>query len=144
MTISEKVAFLKGLMEGLDVDASSKEGKLFHAILDTLEEIALTVDSQDTAIDELTKTIEDIDDDLDALETEVYGDDDFDDFEDYGEDEDELYEVTCPSCGDTFKVSEDMLDDGETTCPACGQTLEFDLQIDQDSDKDENNQPIQF
>lgn len=144
MTVTEKVAYLKGLMEGLDVDSASKEGKLFHAILETLEEMALEVDDNSKVLDDIAGIVEVLDDDLSELESVVYGDDYDDDDFDFDEDEDELYEVTCPECSTTFKVSEDMLDDGETVCPSCGQSLEFDLQIDQTEDKDDPNKPIKF
>ena len=58
-------------------------------------------------------------------------DDDDDDFE-YDEDlyeGDDVYEVTCPTCGETFEVDDVMLDEGEINCPECGELLEFDLQI---------------
>lgn len=145
MTITEKVSYLKGLMEGLSIDSASKEGKVFHAILDTLQEMALSIEENSKVIDDMTEAVEMIDDDLTAVENMVYGDDNDDDF-DFGsddEDNDEVYEVTCPECGETFKVNEDMLDDGETVCPSCGQSLEFDLQIDQPND-DSNNEPIRF
>ncbi len=144
VTVTEKVAYLKGLMEGLEVDSTSKEGKLFHAILDTLEEIALSVDENTKVIDDLADAIDAVDEDLSLLEDDYYGEE-FDD-SDFAEldDEDELYEVTCPECGKTFKVSENMLDDGETVCPSCGQTLEFDLQIDSPDDDPDKDKPIQF
>ena len=44
MGISEKVAYLKGLMEGMNLNADSNEGKLFLAIADVLDEIALEVE----------------------------------------------------------------------------------------------------
>ncbi len=144
MTITEKVSYLKGLMEGLSIDSLSKEGKVFHAILDTLQEMALSIEENSKVIDEMTEAVEMIDDDLTAVENMVYGDDDNDSFNfDDDEEDDDIYEVTCPECGKTFKVSEDMLDDGETVCPSCGQSLEFDLQIDPSSD-DPDNEPIHF
>ena len=40
MTTSEKVAYLKGLAEGLGVDKETKEGRILDAILDILEDVA--------------------------------------------------------------------------------------------------------
>ena len=40
MEISEKVAYLKGLAEGLNLDTESKEGKLIAAIIDVLDDMA--------------------------------------------------------------------------------------------------------
>ena len=75
-----------------------------------------------------------IDDDLQDVEDALYDEDDEDDDEDYFDDYDEfddeaepLYEVQCPTCGDTICVDESMLCEGEIDCPNCGEKLEFDL-----------------
>ena len=45
MTISEKVAYLKGLAEGLNLDTEkSKEGKLISVMIGILEELAMSVE----------------------------------------------------------------------------------------------------
>ena len=41
MEITEKVAYLKGLADGLGLDAESKEGKVLLAMIDVLDDIAL-------------------------------------------------------------------------------------------------------
>jgi len=43
MEITEKVAYLKGLMEGMELDTEKKEGKLLAAIIDVLDDIALEI-----------------------------------------------------------------------------------------------------
>ena len=146
MTITEKVAYLKGLMEGLEIDETSKEGKIFKAILDVLDDMALTVEDLDSSVDELSDMVDALDEDLGTVEEDLYGtdeddeddEDEDDDFEEGDEELDldgaELYEVTCPSCGETFNVSEETLDAGETKCPSCGQALEFDLDIGEDGE----------
>ena len=53
MGISEKVAYLKGLMEGMNLNADSNEGKLFLAIADVLDEIALEVEDLTDEVMEL-------------------------------------------------------------------------------------------
>ena len=40
MTTIEKVAYLKGLFEGMEIDESTKEGKLLKAVVDVLGELA--------------------------------------------------------------------------------------------------------
>ena len=144
MTITEKVAYLKGLMEGLGVDESTKEGKLMKTVLDILDDMALSIEDLDAGIDELSEMVDAIDEDLGAVEEDLYEDedDDDDDEDDYDEEleldeDDELYEVTCPTCNLTFTITEEMLDAGETKCPECGQALEFDLDIGEDEDSDE-------
>ena len=131
MTILEKVAYLRGLSEGLGIDESSKEGRVLKAIIDVLDDISLTVTDLEDDVAELSDGLDEIDEDLGALEEEFYGDecDDECSCEDDDDEDDELYEVTCPACGDSIYVNEEMLDEGETTCPGCGETLEFDLDI---------------
>ena len=118
MTISEKVAYLKGLAEGLAVDETSKEGKLFATTLDILSDLAVTVEDLDDAVAELTEQVDTIDEDLDTLEGEFYDD----------EDDDSLFEVSCPNCEEDFYVDEAELLDGSVDCPACGEHLDFDIE----------------
>ena len=37
-----------------------------------------------------------------------------------------MYEVCCPSCGDTILLNDSILEEGSMECPNCGETLEFD------------------
>lgn len=126
MTITEKVAYLRGLAEGMKLDSSTNEGKLTLAIIDTLDDIALTVSDLEDTVAELSAQVDEIDDDLGSVEEDLYGDED----DECGCDEDEetLYEVECPSCGDVICLDEEMLDEGEIDCPNCGEKLEFDFE----------------
>ena len=125
MTITEKVAYLRGLAEGMKLDSSTNEGKLTLAIIDTLDDIALTVSDLEDTVAELSAQVDEIDDDLGELEGEVYSDGCDDEDEDF---DDTLYEVECPSCGDIICLDEEMLDEGEIDCPNCGEKLEFDFE----------------
>ena len=89
MGISEKVAYLKGLMEGMNLNADSNEGKLFLAIADVLDEIALEVEDLTDEVMELGDGLDVISDDLGDVEDIVY-DEDEDDYEDEEDDEDDL------------------------------------------------------
>ena len=133
MTITEKVAYLKGLAEGMKMDSSTNEGKLLLAMIDALDDIALTVSDLEDTVAELSAQVDEIDDDLGAVEEDLYGDEDD---ECCGEDEDfedTLYEVECPSCGDIICLDEEMLDEGEIDCPNCGEKLEFDFEDEDES-----------
>lgn len=143
MTVTERVAYLKGLLEGLELDSSSKEGKLFSAIVDVLDDIAFEVSDLQDVIGEIGEQVDMIDEDLDVLEEIVYEDDDdcdcdCDDDCDCGccDDDEDLYEVVCPSCGDGIYLDEGMIEEGEMDCPNCGEHLEFDFD-DEDEDEDE-------
>ena len=92
MTLTEKVAYLKGLAEGLNLDENAKETKLFNAMFDILEEMALTVNEIDEDLATVEEYVECIDEDLDELEEFIYEDDDFCDCGcDCCDDDDELY-----------------------------------------------------
>ncbi len=119
--ITERVAYLKGLMNGLDIDPATKEGKLFTAILDVLDEMALSIVDVEESYDELQEVVDAIDEDLGELEQDFYDEDEC------GCCDDEEYEIVCPNCGDSIYVDYDMLQEGEMECPNCGEHLEFDL-----------------
>lgn len=123
MTLTEKAAYLKGLAEGLKLDEDKPETKLMKAIIDVIDDLALTTSDLEDSIALINEQVDAIDEDLDELEGYVYDDDDCDcccDDEDY-------YEVECPACGEVICIDEDILDDGSIDCPACGETLEFDF-----------------
>lgn len=142
MTNSEKAAYIRGLMEGMDLDPNAKETKLFNAIVDLLDDLSLSVEEMEDAYDELSGQVDEIDEDLGELEEEFYDideDEDDDDDDAWEDDEDECYyEVTCPKCGDIIELNEEMLDEGSIDCPNCGETLEFDLEEDDSCDCGEN------
>lgn len=126
MTVTEKVAYLKGLMEGLSMDETSKEGKILKAVVDVLDDLAMSVEDLEDYTAELTEQVDAVDEDLDALENDFYGECDCcDDDED-----EEYYDITCPSCGDEFSVDEETLLEGGIECPNCGEHLEFDVECD--------------
>lgn len=132
MTICGKVAYLKGLVDGLGVDENTKEGKIFKAMIDILDELALSVDELEDAFIEIGEQVDALDEDVNNIIDDCYdlSDDDCEDC-----DNDELYDVVCPSCKEVVCIDEDILNKGEISCPSCGELLEFDLDdIEVDSD----------
>lgn len=125
MSMGESVSYLKGLAEGLNIDKSTSEGKLLLAIVDVLDDMAAEIAEIEEAADEQAELLDIIDEDLGSLEEDFYGDEDEDDDEDCCDGD--LYEVTCPNCGDEIYLDEDMLLEGNTNCPNCGEKLEFDF-----------------
>lgn len=124
MTISEKVAYLKGLAEGLDLDTGkSKEAKLISVMIGILEEIGLELDSIGEVVDELGEELDAVSDDLSDVEEVVFdeGDEDF-----YDEDED-FFEVECPSCGEDLVIDAAVLESGVVECPGCHDKFALDL-----------------
>ena len=123
MNYSDKIGYLKGLIDGLGIPADSNEGKVYAAIVSALEELVSAVsdledhaESVDDGMDELMESVAD-------LEDVVYEDSDEEE-EDDGED---VYFVKCPTCGEEIVLEEDMLDKPGIQCPACGEDLEFEF-----------------
>ena len=140
MTVTEKVAYLKGLVEGLDFDADKKETKVINAVLDVLEDLALAVSDLDDEMAVVTEQLDAVDEDLADLEEVFYEElDDCDcDCDDCDCDCDEdMYEVVCPNCGELIYFDEEIIDEGKAECPACGEVLEFDCECDCDCCEDE-------
>ena len=132
MGVSEKVAYLKGLMEGLKIDADSDNGKMFQAIIDVLDEVALEIEDLTDEVMEVGDGLDVVSDDLADIEEMVYDDEDEDD------DEDEpVYMTTCPECEEEIYFDEDYLEDGVVVCPNCGAKLEFDAEDLTDDEDDE-------
>lgn len=137
MKLTEKSAYVKGLMEGMQLSNETNEGKVLYAVVDLLADLSEKVQNlQENAVavsDELDE-IEEVLDGLEECIDELYDDDDIYDFssddedDDYDfDDENPEYEVTCPKCGEVVVVDEDTLLEGETSCPKCGESLEFEF-----------------
>ena len=152
MTLSEKVAYLKGVAEGLKFDPEkTNEGKLISIMMDILEHIALNSEENDDSIQALADQLDDVSDSLSMVEDYVYSDDY--DFGDYDEDEDDdeddaeealaaleedgFFELECPNCDDTLVVDKSVLESGKVTCPGCGQAFEIELGYEDEEDDSE-------
>ena len=129
--LTDRVSFLKGLAEGLDLDTDKKEGKLLAAIIDVLDDIAVEIEDIETACDDMSDQLDAVDEDLSEIEENIYDECDCDcDDEDCDCcdcEDDEVYEVECPECHDVIYLDEEMLLEGGIACPNCGTDLEFDF-----------------
>ena len=122
MTISEKSAYLKGLMEGMNLNTESNEGKMIAAIVDLLGDMAKRVtDIEETTI-AISDELDEIEEDLDAIEDFIMDEDDDDD-EDY-DDEDEWDDDEDSDEGFEFGDEETTIYEAE--CPSCGEVVDFD------------------
>ncbi|MDE5855281.1 MAG: hypothetical protein K2H19_09530 [Ruminococcus sp.] len=139
MKLTEKMSYLQGLLNGMEIDNSTKEGKALLQMSEVMSEMVLYIEDLQSQVDELTELCDILDQDLGQVESDIYDDDNFecdecdkclddeDDEEGFDfDDEDELYEVTCPSCGDTILIDEGMIEEGSINCPNCNELLEFD------------------
>ena len=132
MTISEKVAYLKGLAEGLNLDTEkSKEGKLISVMIGILEEVGLSIEDLEENALNLGEEIDVLSDDLADVEDVVFEEED-DESEDY---DDDWFEVECPTCGETLIIDDQALADGEVECPKCGSRYAMDLSDDEEEEE---------
>ena len=139
MTTTEKVAYLKGLMEGMKLDTETNEGKLLSVIADILGDMAEDMEDKASDLFDLGEDVDAISDDLSDVEDYLCDDDwDDEDDEDWDEDDDDdeeplFFEVTCPACEKTITVDEDVLNLGSIQCPNCGEMLEFEYDEDDEA-----------
>ena len=151
MTIVEKVAYLRGLAEGLNLNSEKSETKMFSAIMDVLEELAESHDELAETIDLMSAQLDEVDEDLGQVEELIYGACECEDDEccECGEhhddvaepaaapareeapveDDTEYYEVECPACHEVICVDEGILEEGSVECPNCGEKLEFEIEF---------------
>ena len=139
MEITEKVAYLKGLLEGMELDTEKKEGKLLAAIIDVLDDIALEIEDLKDYADELGEGLDAVSDDLEDVEDVLFEEDE-DEEEDYEEDlddDEDCYATTCPTCEENIYFDESILEEGEVICPNCGEKLEFELDEEEETEDEE-------
>lgn len=153
MTINEKAAYLKGLMDGLELDAEKPESKMIASIVDLLCDVSKKLtDVEDTTI-AISDELDEIEEDLDAIDDYIldddedeYDDDDYEDDYDYDEEDDSLddddfadedettvYAVKC-ACGNEIEFDEETLEQGSIVCDKCGETLEFSFDDEEDEE----------
>mgnify|MGYP000348035569 CR=1 FL=1 len=153
MELNKKAAYLQGLVDGLGVDESTKEGKIIKAMAALLGEMADAIAAMDEDLTHAYDQINDLSEELEDLEADLYEDEDAEDEDDDAADEDEdagdddiasepFYEVACPNCGETVYVSEDDLDAGEANCAHCGVT--FEVALEGDEEEPDEDAPVQY
>ena len=150
MTISEKAAYLKGLMDGLNLDTEKAEGKMIAAMVDLLGDLSKKLTNVEDTTIAISDELDEIEEDLDAIEDyiledededddwdEDWDDEDWDDEDecdceecdceegfDFGDEDSIIYEVKCV-CGNVINFDEETLEAGSIVCDECGETLEF-------------------
>ena len=139
MTISEKSAYLKGLMDGLKLDTETNEGKMIAAIVDLLGDMSKRmVDIEDTTI-AISDELDEIEEDLDAIEDFIMDEDDYDDDWDEDYEDDDYYDPEEDEEEDEEEDDEDEPEEGfdfgdedttiyEVEC-ACGNVIDFDEEV---------------
>ena len=154
MTITEKAAYLKGLVEGNALDPEFGEGKLWHVLSELVSDMASelaelredqnslsdSLEEVEVGLDYLEELLQDGYDEYDSDTDDEDEDEDYypfgsgnfhvvdsDDEEDTEDDDGVFYEVECPNCGEQISFDDETLEEGSIQCPNCGATLEFDM-----------------
>ncbi len=132
MKLTEKAAYIKGLADGLNYNKDSAEGKLIAALIDMVDEMAQKIAMLDETVEELNDYIEEIDEDLGDVEEYLADEDECDgdcdccdeccdcdcDCCDDDDEDEEYFEIKCPSCGEVVCFDE-SIDPEDLICPAC-------------------------
>ena len=127
--ISKRAAYLKGLADGMELDKETNEGKLLDGILDLLVQVTDELDAIDEEQGFIADKIDEMEDVIELIGEDVYG-------EDY-DDDDEFYTLVCEKCGAEIDLTGDDLDDiadGKFKCPKCGEVMELDFEGCDDED----------
>ena len=125
--LKERVAYLKGLAEGMNLDDETNEGKLLKAIIEVLDDVALAVDDIEEVQEQLSDQVDNLDEDLAEVEKVVFDEEyDFEDEEDY------IGEFECPHCKEKIEIFADMIDVDTKIikCPECNKDIEVEWDCD--------------
>lgn len=168
MSVSEKISYLKGLMSGMSYDSSSREGKIYEAIIDALDEVKKSICNLEDSLEDVDEEIENIYNEIDEVNEVLDGEcddecycgecdddcgcgcsDDYDECEHAKEGN--LYQVVCPSCGEEIIMEKSILGKKTINCPACNEELELDISdldisdmyYDEEDDDDEIDEIIE-
>lgn len=114
--LRERISFIQGLAEGINLGANSREGRLLGEMISVLGDMADSIAEVKMAQNQLEQIVESMDDDLVQLEEDVYDEDD----------DEDLVEVECPSCQEMVCFDAELLDEEgilEVTCPTCDEVV---------------------
>jgi formylmethanofuran dehydrogenase subunit E len=123
-SLTSKVAYLAGFIDGLELDKTTKEGKAIEQIIEVLKDMALEIEGISENQMDIEDYLGELDEDLAYVEDDLYDIDE----DDYDEDDDmdDFIEMKCGSCGEVIYVDSVIVDEGEDMlCPRCHEPLEF-------------------
>ena len=140
MTISEKVAYIQGLFDGLGLDGEkSGEARILSELLDVMKEVGQRLDGVDTILDSFDEELDALGDSVADLEDAVFDDEDEQDefLGDLDGMDEDFFEIPCPTCGEDLVVDDEVLSAGVVDCPACGGKFALSFEDDKDGPEDE-------
>lgn len=132
--LKERLAYIKGLSAGMNLNQNSPEGRILVEMMDLLDDVVRSIARLSVQQDDLEEYVGAIDEDLTDLETDYYDeyDEDLDvyglseDDEEEDDDDIEYLEMECPNCQETVFVDADVFEDEEVVevlCPECHETI---------------------
>jgi DNA-directed RNA polymerase subunit delta len=126
-SIFSRVSYLNGLIEGLGVDSSSKEGRIILEMASILKDMAKEIQLLQDFQDEMEDYVDAIDEDLSNLEDDLYYDEDDEEFDCEDDDLDNYININCPNCNETVYIDSDICSCEEAiTCPNCHKEIPID------------------
>lgn len=147
--LKERVAYLKGLADGMQISDGTNEGKLLKAIIEVLDDVALAVDDIEEVQEQLSEQVDEMDEDLAEIESLIYdeeiadddeseddecgcgcGCDDEEEEEDDEEEEEIIAEFDCPHCGETVNLEDAFMKKDSVLCPHCNKEIEIEWTCD--------------
>ena len=137
MTISEKVAYIRGLYDGLGLDGEkSAEARILSEVLVVLRQIGGQMDGMDASTSRLFDELDDLRDSVADLESAVFDEDDVTD--------EDFFEIPCPTCGEELTVDDEALAAGVVECPACGGKFALSFEDKDSAGQDEYAKSLPF
>ena len=134
--LAKRVAYLKGLADGFQIDTEKGEGKLLMEIIDALDGFADALQALSETQEEMNDYLEDIDDSVSGMEELLFGEDGEDEDDDGDEEDDGLIEYDCPHCDTTIFFDENTFSMEEKhVCPNCKKPF-FEGEDEDDSGED--------
>lgn len=118
--LTDRISYLQGLAAGLKLNTDKNSNKLLLGILDVLGEVGSSIETLEKNVQDLSDYVEDIDEDLSSIESDIYGEDE------EGGTCGECGRLTynCPHCGHEVQFDADDVDfDENAKCPECGHEL---------------------
>jgi len=135
-TLREKVAYIRGMAEGMELDRNDARNKLLLQVLELLNDMIIEIDDVADRVDDTEDLIEALDSDLADVEEFIFEDDD-DDCCDHDDDDLNEFEIQCPHCNEIVFVDEEDLeevadDEVEILCPNCNKVIFTDDEAEDD------------
>jgi hypothetical protein len=125
--LKEKVSYLRGLAEGMQISDATNEGKLLKAMLEVMDDFALAIDDMEEIQEQLGEQVDTIDEDLAEIERVVFDEEEDDENDDFC-----VSEIECPYCKEKIVIDDEVVNEETETleCPSCHKSIELDWECD--------------